>query len=124
MTSLAQIPHSGSSALICALRYQGSRAQADAKSDGGVILLAVLGRTGLRFYASPSFKEQIQKVDLPFLDELVKDLVERARVEPDLVFQQLCDLSMGPVVTDSVRRIEEGESEIEALYPGFEACPE
>jgi hypothetical protein len=47
----------------------------------------------------------------------LKDLVDRASSSPDAVFQQLCNLSVGPIITDTAKRIGIHESQISDLYP-------
>lgn len=123
MTGRSQNPALGSAASICALSYRDSRVPADAR-DGEVILLAVRDREGLKLYASPRCMKVVQRADRRYIEELIKDLVERASATPDQVFEQLSNLSVGPLVTESVRGFEDAGAAIASLYPGFRLCPE
>jgi hypothetical protein len=63
--------------------------------------------------------QQISDQDQEYIDELLKDVLHRAKTFPDEVFQQLSSLSVGPIVTDAVTQIELGDSRVGDLYPGF-----
>jgi len=49
-----------------------------------------------------SLKQLITDQDLEYIHELMKDLIDRARLSPENVFQQISHLSVGPVFTDFV----------------------
>jgi hypothetical protein len=84
-----------------------------------VILLAVRDEKGLMLYVPRTLRQLISDPDWNYIDELLKDLNRRAAFSPDAVFEQISNLSVGPIVTDTVRRTELPESEIGGLYPGF-----
>jgi hypothetical protein len=56
---------------------------------------------------------------LAYLDELLKDLSHRAKTFPEDVFQQLSNLSVGPIITDEVRWIRLHDFVVEEAYPDF-----
>lgn len=86
---------------------------------GVVILLAIKDDAGLKLYTHPTVVRQISEQDQEYINDLLKDLSHRANTFPDQVFQQLSNLSVGPIITDSVRWIELREFTIGELYPDF-----
>lgn len=52
-----------------------------------------------RFLVSPTYREIVQGNDLAYIDSLLNDFRERAKQNPEALFQQLCSLGVGPLVT-------------------------
>jgi hypothetical protein len=65
---------------------------------------------------------QISYSDQEYIDDLLKDLIHRAKAFPDEVFQQLSNLSVGPIITDTVGWVELRRFAIEEVYPDFSLC--
>jgi hypothetical protein len=59
---------------------------------------------------------QVSDFDREYIDELLRDLMDRARERPEEVFQQLSSLSSGPLITDSVEWKEVGDLLGDGLY--------
>jgi hypothetical protein len=93
---------------VCALKYCLPE-ERSAASQGRVILFAVKDAEDLRLYLHHALKQQITDSDLPYFDALMKDLLSRLKESPDDVFEQLSNLSVGPIVTDSVEWIDAGQ---------------
>jgi hypothetical protein len=91
-------------------------------TPGVVILLAIRDGKGLSLYAYHPFLQRIPDRDKAYIDDLLKDLILRSRDFPDEIFQQLSNLSVGPVVTDAVGWVQPNEFSIEKSYPGFSCC--
>ena len=113
---------SKSSVQICTLRYcrPGSPVES---TDGPVILLAVKDRADLRLYAHRTLRQQISDRDQEYIDDLLKDLIRRSKTTPDEVFQQLSNLSVGPIVTDVVGLVERRKFNVGEQYPDFIYLP-
>lgn len=109
-------PASDSTIQLCALRYRGSEADL---TRGFVVLVAVKQGHAISFYVPPRWQEQISSSDWGYMDDLLHDLVERAHSQPDEVFEQLSNLSVGPIVTDHTRTVDLQALRIDELYPGF-----
>jgi hypothetical protein len=67
---------------------------------------------------------QILDKDQEYIEDLLKDLLQRARAFPEEVFKQLSSLSVGPLITDEVVPLQLHESAIEEIYPDFSLCDE
>jgi len=106
---------------VCKLKYwcQNSMSR---PTSGAVILLAVKDSGGLSLYACRSLIQQIPDRDKTYIDDLLMDLVLRSKNFPDEIFQQLSNLSVGPIVTDAVGWVQPGEIPIEKAYPEFSRC--
>lgn len=67
------------------------------------MLLVLRSEDGqLRLLVHPERSKIIQSEDLDYIESLFQDLPERAKVDPDLLFEQLCHLGVGPLVTKTV----------------------
>jgi len=53
----------------------------------------------LHFLVSPKLGQVVQGNDMAYIDSLLRDFIERAKLHPGDLFQQLCSLSVGPLVT-------------------------
>jgi hypothetical protein len=91
-------------------------------TEGVVFLLAVRDDAGLKLYTDATLVRYLYDFDQEYIDDLLKDLVHRAKTSPDEVFQQLSNLSAGPIITDTVRWIELRGIVIEEIYPDFRLC--
>jgi hypothetical protein len=100
---------------VCALKYCFPGEQS-ATSTGKVVLLAVKDGKVLRFYLHRSLKEQISGADLDYFGKLLKDLLKRVKESPGEVFEQLSNLSVGPIITDSVEWIDGGQENVSASF--------
>ena len=90
--------------LFCTLKYRPVM-PANARSSAAepVALLAVRGGKGeLAFYFSPDLWRLASGPEFLYLKDFVLDLPRRAKRYPDLLFQQLCSMSVGPLITDMV----------------------
>ena len=79
------LPASDSAAQLCALRYRAVSSEADPTS-GFVVLLAIKRGQDIRFYVPPGWQEQISSSDWDYVDDLLRDLVKRARNQSEEVF--------------------------------------
>jgi hypothetical protein len=100
---------------LCALKYCLPE-ERSAASQGTVILLAVKDAEELRLYLHHDLKQQIPESDLTYFDALMKDLLRRLKESPDDVFEQLSNLSVGPIVTDAVEWIDAGQEDFGASF--------
>jgi hypothetical protein len=101
---------------FCALKYRPPDASM-AAGGGTVVLLVVNDEPGLRFYVHPKLDEQISECDRNYLENLIPDLLIRAKDAPEDVFQQLCQLCVGPLEAEEVDQIHASEKAIQELYP-------
>ena len=86
---------------FCALEYRTQSAGIGVPRNASVILLVLRNNDGsLRFLIHPELRNIYQGKDLEYLDSLLWDFVERARLYPDELFKQLSTLSdIGPLAT-------------------------
>jgi hypothetical protein len=68
-----------------------------------VILLVLRDVEGsLRFLVHPNLRSLAHPEDLEYIESLLQDFVERARLHEEVLFKQLCSLQVGPLVTQEV----------------------
>jgi hypothetical protein len=56
-------------------------------------------RGNLRFLVHPDLRQNINYGDLPYIESLLMDFIERAKLHPEQLLQQLGSLAVGPLVT-------------------------
>jgi hypothetical protein len=61
-------------------------------------------RGNLRLMVSPDLRTIVQGDDWAYLDPLLADLQDRARLQPAALFKQLSSLGVGPLVAHEVGR--------------------
>jgi hypothetical protein len=57
------------------------------------------GEGNLRFLVHPELHTVVKDNDLSYLESLFKDFLERAKLNPASLFNQLSSLGVGPLVT-------------------------
>jgi hypothetical protein len=56
----------------------------------------------LRFLVHPEWRGIIRAKDMGYFESLFHDLLKRAKLHPDTLFEHLCSLVVGPLVTREV----------------------
>jgi predicted component of type VI protein secretion system len=56
----------------------------------------------MRFLVHPELHTVVADNDLSYLESLLKDFLERAKLHPAALFKQLSSLEVGPLVTHEV----------------------
>jgi hypothetical protein len=56
----------------------------------------------LRFLVHPDWRTLVEKEDIDYIDSLLLDFLERAKVHPEALFKQLSSLGVGPLVTQEL----------------------
>jgi hypothetical protein len=102
---------------FCALEYRPVSQHQELFPGGPVVLLVVKDKTqGLRFLVDPEMRKCVREEDLAYLDALLLDFAERAKLHPDALFQQLCSLAVGPLIVREAGSRSGKYSELLALY--------
>jgi hypothetical protein len=61
------------------------------------------GETGsLRFLVHPELRSIVEGEDLVYIEDLLRDFLERAKQDPEALFKQLSSLGVGPLVVNVV----------------------
>lgn len=88
---------------FCVLEYRPQMPHAGSDWTGSIVLLAVRDENGiLHFSVRPDWQPGILDEDRDYLDALLADFLERAQLDPEALFQQLCALGVGPLITREV----------------------
>lgn len=86
-----------------------------------MILLAIIDADDkLRFLAHRKLRAIVQPRDLKYIEALLPDFVERARLDPAMLFTQLSSLCVGPLVTHEVGVSIADHSSFLELSSGFD----
>jgi hypothetical protein len=64
-----------------------------------VLLVLSNEKCRLRFFVHPDWRTFVQCDDLNYIESLLLDFSERAKSHPDALFKQLCNLGVGPILT-------------------------
>ena len=121
MTARWQEEPSDSSVRICTLLYCPPQSLIEL-TEGFVILLALRDAVGLSLYVHRSRMQLVSERDQEYIEDLLMDLAERAKRHPEDVFQQLANLSSGPLVTDAVERYEWHDVSVANSIAEFSLC--
>lgn len=85
---------------FCTLEYRPRKQSSDSECTGSIILLVVKEECGvLQLRARQDWQSSVDEEDRDYLDALMCDFMERAQFRPEALFQQLCFLGSGPLVT-------------------------
>ncbi len=85
---------------FCALAYRPKPEGKTPPCVESIIVIVVKDENGnFRFLVSPTYREVVQGHDLAYIDSLLNDFKERAKLNSEALFQQLCSLGVGPLVT-------------------------
>lgn len=112
---------SNSTAQLCAIKYCRPESILDSTSCKA-ILLVVKDSAGLKLYVHHALKQRVSETDIKYVEDLLEDLLQRSKQYPEDVFQQLSNLSVGPLVADAVERIDLSDKTTEMLYPDYLLC--
>lgn len=111
---------------FCTLEYRAQSESNDPAVTGTVILLVISTQdSNLCFFVEPNLQEIVLREDLPYIENLINDLPERAALHGAELFRQLSSLAVGPLTTREVGErlnshpvIEELRSQFVALRAG------
>ena len=67
----------------------------------------------------PHLQTSVDKADLKYIEQLLKDLPKRARTDAQALFEQLSSLSVGPLVTANVGTCNALASDFEQICAGL-----
>ena len=85
---------------FCTLEYRPSQPSHKSNANGRLALLFVDDhQEALRVFVAPDLDENIHLDDLPYIDSLLKDFLERSGLDASALFQQVSSLAVGPIVT-------------------------
>ena len=80
---------------FCALEYRGQ----DWDRTTSVILLVLEdGKGGMRFLIHPDWRAIAHAEDMDYIESLLQDFLERAKLHPEALFKQLSSLGVGLLV--------------------------
>jgi hypothetical protein len=86
----------------CVVEYKPKPWTTPAESPAPAILLAIKEQEGLCLFIDPTWQKFVREEDSNYIQDLIATLKERSEHEPELLFQQLSELSLGPLVTADV----------------------
>jgi hypothetical protein len=88
---------------FCALEYIPESVDCPLPTVKNIILLVIRdAECGLHLLIHPRLHQIVKAVDLPYIEALLEDFIERVKLNAALLFKQLCSLSVGPLFTRAV----------------------
>lgn len=92
-----------SSRRFCVLQYIASEGDQDRADSPAVIAIVTSSHDGeVVFRVRPEWERIVLPADRGHLEALFRDFRMRKRSDPDALFRQLSDVSVGPLVTHEV----------------------
>lgn len=106
----------------CVVAYTASESEFSPLRDGPPILLAHLSPdSGLSLFVNSRWPDIVDHEHKDYFRSLLEDFALRAKLDPGGLFQQICSLNVGPLVTrDEVREWETRDDSVKALQFEFE----
>ena len=105
---------------FCALAYRGEQADETIQAKNQVILILIYSQaTGMRLLASPEWLQIVRQADQAYIAEILADFRERTRSGPEDLLEQICYLSVGPLITYAHGIRLEEHPELHALSSTF-----
>ena len=106
--------------LFCTLEYTPSSQCDGIPSIRRVIILVLQeAKSALRFLIHPKLDEIVAPIDLLYIQSLLRDFLERVRLHAEQLFQHLCSLAVGPLLTGTVGEIPTSPSDYALLASCF-----
>jgi hypothetical protein len=88
---------------FCALEYRGPRWNGSEQEPASTILLVLEdGKSALQFLVHPDWRTIVEAEDLDYIESLLMDFTERAKLHPGALFKQVSSLEVGPLATKEV----------------------
>lgn len=92
--------HESPLAGFCALVYRAQGSDLEPVPAEPVVLIVLRsGSNGLSFLVPPNLETIIHEKDRNHIESVLEDLLWRGKLEPEVIFQQLSSLSLGPILT-------------------------
>jgi hypothetical protein len=105
---------------FCALAYRPEDWDVASPRIAPIILLVLREQTGrLLFLVHPEVGTVVRGEDLVFIESLMHDLLERAKLHPDALFKHLCSLGVGTLMTQEVGSNISEHPSIKELFSRF-----
>jgi predicted NAD/FAD-binding protein len=84
---------------FCVLAYRPRSLDTDTSEEQTAVLLVLRKEVGqLRLLVNPEWRKIVEGDDIDYLDSLLKDFRERAKMTPETLFKQICSFGVGPIV--------------------------
>ena len=88
---------------FCVLQYIASGGEGDRVDSPTIIAVVTSAQDGeVAIRVHPECEKIVLPIDWEYMEALFRDFRMRIRSDPDALFQQLSDLSVGPLVTQEV----------------------
>jgi hypothetical protein len=102
---------------ICILMYQASEHYGGKPIPGTDLLVATIKETGeLSLFVNAQWRDFVSSKHQEYMHDLFEDCKARKRVEPEVLFQEVSHLQVGPILVRELRPLDEGS---EQVPPGF-----
>lgn len=105
-TSLNPVTHMMSESpnyQFCALEYR-PQDQRNVSQPAASVILHVLkdDKGNLRFFVRRDWCTLVEEEDIDYIESLLRDFLECAKLRPEKIFKQLFSVGVGPLVTQEV----------------------
>jgi hypothetical protein len=108
------------SMLFCTIAYQAESGRRLKPISKGLLLIVLKSaHEGVRFFVDPLWQKFVDAEDVSYLQDIFDDLPRRAKDPGDNVFEQLCELSVGPLATLEVGEVPVENSSIMEMTAKF-----
>lgn len=106
---------------FCVLEYSPRTVTPASQSAGLIVLLAVRDEGGdLHLFVRPDWVSRVNCEDRGYLDELIRDFIERAHFQPRAFYEHISSLASGPLLACKVGARIEDHPEYAALCASFQ----
>jgi hypothetical protein len=86
----------------CVVEYRPKPWTVPPESPAPIFLLALTDQEGLCLFLNPSWTEFVREEDMSYIQALIPSLKRKSEHELGTLFEELSELSLGPLVTADV----------------------
>ncbi len=105
----------------CVLVYVGLEPAAKLLGDEAPVVVALFERQSVSILVNPMWKAILPETEWAYFEELLLDWKEQVAARPWGLFQQLCSLSVGPLITARDGSDPASDPLLRLLIDGFQA---
>jgi len=88
---------------FCALEYRPKAWSVSTSRKAEVVLLVLRSEDeSLQFFIHPEWRTIVHGEDCAYIESLLRDFHDRAKMHPEALFKQISSLGVGPLVTQQV----------------------
>lgn len=106
---------------FCTVAYSDSRGVEEVSGRDVILIAMGYPQEGwIQLKERRGWRESVREQDQAYVSAVLRDIVKRTSLEPQVVYRQLSELSIGPLVTHKTGTNLHSDKEVLAISLGFD----